>query len=172
MKTRAETTRADREPSSGARMSERSAPAFRRARWSLRRSGAFTLIEAIVALVVIGIAVPPMVIAVSDATVRRVDGVLATRARWLAAERLEDILADRHSSTRGYVWVTGANYASESAVSGFAGFSRSVSVSETGATLVGAGTGYKTCSVSVGWRDSRGRARTLTLSTVVTDYTP
>jgi len=133
----------------------------------------FTLIEAIIAIVVLSLAIPPMLWAMRDATWKRIDPIQVSRARWLAAERLEDIIADRHSGTRGYAYVVNANYPSEPSVSGFTGFSRSVSVTEGNATLVpGSGTGYKTVSVSVGYFDGRNVARTLTLSTVVAQYTP
>ena len=99
--------------------------------------------------------------------------MLTNRARFLAQEKLEDIIADRHSTTRGYAYVVNANYAAEAAVSGFTNMSRSVSITESGANLVGgSGTGYKTVTVTIGFRDGRNTARTLALSTVVTDYTP
>lgn len=135
-----------------------------------RRGG--TLIEAIGAIVITSVAIPPMLWGLRNAHATRADPVLATRARWLANERLEGMIADRHSTTRGYGYIVSANYASESSVSGFTGFSRSVAIVETGATLSGAGTGYKTVTVTVGWTDGRGQARTYALSTVVTSYTP
>lgn len=136
------------------------------------RGGAFTLIEAIIATVVLATAMPPMLIGVRDASSRRTDAILASRARWLAAERLEAALADRHSSARGYAWVLSSAYPAEASVTGYPNFSRSTTVTETGASLSGAGTGYKSVSVTVSWRDGRGTVRTLSLSTVVTDYTP
>jgi prepilin-type N-terminal cleavage/methylation domain-containing protein len=133
----------------------------------------FTLIEAITAIVVLAVAVPAMFWGIRDAQMRRVDPIQASKARWLAAERLEDIIADRHSSARGYSYVVAANYPTESAVAGFSGFSRSVTITEGGASLVaGSGTGYKTVTVSVTFRDGRNTSRTLALATVVTDYAP
>lgn len=135
-----------------------------------RRGG--TLIEAIAAVVILSVAIPPMLWALQGAHTTRADPVLATRARWLAAEKLEDIIADRHSTARGYSYVTGGSYPAENSVSGFAGFSRSVSIVETGASLSGAGTGYKTVTVTVGWRNGRGQATSCALATVLTSYTP
>jgi Tfp pilus assembly protein PilV len=137
-----------------------------------RRRGGFTLIEAVIVIVLLGVGIPPVMMAIRDATQRRVDAVMQTRARWLAAERLEDILADRHSSTRGWSWITTGNYPAESSVTGYPGFTRSVSIVETGASLSGAGTGYRTVTVTVSWTDGQGRAQSLSLGTVVTDYTP
>ncbi|MBY0263724.1 MAG: type II secretion system GspH family protein [Phycisphaerales bacterium] len=133
----------------------------------------FTLVEAVCAIVIISIALPGMFWAMRDAQTKRADPVLANRARLLAQERLEDIIADRHSSTRGYAYVVSGNYASEAAVTGFSNMARSVAITESGANLVGgSGTGYKTVAVTVTFRDGRNTLRTLTLSTVLTDYTP
>lgn len=137
-----------------------------------RARAGFTLIETIVAVVVLSVAVPSMLWAIQDAQRSRVSPVMTSRARWLAMEKLEDALADRASSARGYAYVLTGNYPAEASVAGFAGFSRSVAVAETGPGFVAGGTGYKTVTVSVGWTDGRGVARTLALSTVLTDYTP
>lgn len=138
-----------------------------------RRGGrGFTLIDAVMAIVIAAIALPPMLWAVRDAQKARTEPIMFDRARWLAAEKLEDVIADRHSATRGYTYVISANYAWESPVTGFAGFSRSVKVVETGASLSGAGTGYKTVTVSVTYPASGGSTKTFDLATVLTAYTP
>jgi Tfp pilus assembly protein PilV len=138
-----------------------------RRRGLISRRG-LTLIEAIAAIVVVG--VPPVMMAVREAAVRRVDSVQAGRARWLAGEKLEDVIADRQSATRGYAYVVAGNYPAEPGVAGFTGFARSVAIAETGASLVGVGTGYKRVTVTVTWTDHRGQTRSLALATVVTDY--
>lgn len=137
-------------------------------------SRAFTLIELIAAIVVIAIAVPPMVLALRSAHVNRIDPVLASRARWLVTEKLEDVIADRHSSTRGYDYVIDANYSDESPgdIDGFPGFARSVAVVETAADLTTTGEGYKTVTVEVRWTDARAQTRQAAISTVLTEYTP
>jgi prepilin-type N-terminal cleavage/methylation domain-containing protein len=137
------------------------------------RTRGFTLIEAITAVVVLAVAVPGMFWGIRDAQMRRIDPIQASKARWLAAEKLEDIIADRHSATRGYAYVIGGNYGAEASVSGYPGFSRAVAIAESGASLVaGSGTGYKRVTVSVSFRDGRNTLRTLSLATVVTDYAP
>lgn len=132
----------------------------------------FTLIEAIAAIVILAVAMPAILLGISDAQRRRADPVMDERARWLAAETLEDIIADRHSSTRGYTYVINANYPAETTISGFTGFARSVTISETGADLISAGTGYKSISVTVSYPGANGAPRSFSLSTVVTEYTP
>lgn len=133
---------------------------------------AFSLIDAIAAVVIISLVVPASVVAMSDASVQRAASVRLTQARWLASEKLEDILADRASATRGYTSIASANYPSESTISSFPGFSRSVTITENGPTLSGGGTGYKTVVVRVSWVAPRSGTQTLSLSTVVTSYTP
>lgn len=137
-----------------------------------RRRRGFTLTESVIAVVILGIAVPSMMWSIRQEHRARVSPLMASKARWLATEKLEDIIADRHSATRGYAYVVAGNYAAESSISGFPGFTRSVAIAETGADLVSAGTGYKKVTVTVGYTDGTGAARTLALATVLTDYTP
>lgn len=134
------------------------------------RPGAFSLIEAIIAIVILSVAVPAMFWAVRDAAERRAEPVMLNRARWLAAEKIEDVLADRANPSRGYAYVVAANYPAESPVAGFAGFARQVTVAERGPDLVGAGTGYKVVTVRVDYAGARGAARAFELAAVVTDY--
>lgn len=125
--------------------------------------------ECVAAVVLLGMTAPPMLWAMREAQQDRAASALATRARWLAGERLEDIIADRHSATRGFSYLQSTNYPAETAVAGFPGFSRTVALNQTGVTLTGSGSGYMTVSVTVSWHDGGG-ARSVTLATVLTDY--
>ena len=134
----------------------------------------FTLIETVAAIVILTIAVPPMMWTVREAHIGRVETIMLSRARWLAVEKIEDVIADRHSTTIGYASLSGGT---ETPVSGFAQFNRTTTVSEHGpwdnvGETWSAGTGYKTVTVDVTWTDLGGTSRTLSVSTVVTDYTP
>lgn len=142
----------------------------RRAPSAPRRRRGFTLIETIAAIVILSVALPPMLYVIRSAHSQRVGPVMTSRARWLAAERLEDVIADRHSGTRGYAWLVNSNYPAEAQVSGFENFARSVSIFESEADLVTPGTGYKTVEVTVSWTDVTGTARSLGIVTVLTDY--
>lgn len=130
------------------------------------------MIEAIASIVVLSVAVPAIFYGIGNAHQRRFSPVLFERARWLAAEKLEDCIADRNSPTRGYAYVLTANYPAEPSIAGFAGYSRSVSVVETSGNLVSAGTGYKTVTVTVTYPVSAGGTQSFSLSTVLTEYTP
>ena len=145
------------------------------ARGILRRSvsstrRAFTLIECIAAIIIISIAIPPMLWSMREGHVQRVNPMLASKARWLATEKLETIIADRHSTTRGYPYLVTANYAAEVPVSGSPGFSRSVSFTQTAANLSTAGVGYMRVTVTVTWTDATATSRSLSIATLLTDY--
>lgn len=139
-----------------------------RSRRSAQRG--FTIIEAILAIIVLAVAIPPMLWSMREAHVQRVNPMLASRAHWLAVEKLEDIIADRHSMTRGYDYVINSNYPDETDMPGAPGFARSVEIAETAADLATVGDGYKTVTVRVTWTDATGSSRELQMPTVVTDY--
>ncbi len=135
------------------------------------RRRAFTLIEGIIAVVILGLAVPPMLWAVRVAQETRTDPLLVSRARWLAVEKLEDILADNASPARGYTYLAAPNYPAEPAVPGFPTFARSVTFTETAADLASPGLGCKTATVTITWKSTRG-PRSFSLATVLTSTNP
>src|SRR5215468_5576988 len=132
-----------------------------------RRSG-FTLVETVAAVIILAIAIPPMLWSIRQAQIQRVNPMMVSKARWLATEKLEDIVADRNSSTRGYGYVIAGNYPAENPVAGYTGFTRTVTITETAADLVTVGTGYKKVTVTVTWTDATATVRSLPLSTIVT----
>lgn len=146
-----------------------------------RRTG-FTLIETVAAIVILALAVPPMLWAVRESSTQRINPMLASRARWLATEKLEDVIADRHSTNArgwGYVsdltqWATRYPDENTGTITGSPQFSRTVSFLETQADLTTPDTdgGYLTITVAVTWTDSSGTAQTLSISTVLTEYVP
>ena len=69
-------------------------------------------------------------------------------------------------------FLASANYPFEPNISGFPNYRRSIRFSETGPDLTTPGSGYMTATVDVTWRDSGGTLRTLSLSTVLTEYKP
>nr|AQQ75240.1 hypothetical protein [uncultured bacterium] len=111
-----------------------------------------------------------MLWSIKQAHVQRVNPMMASKARWLATEKLEDIIADRHSTTRGYGYLVSGNYPIENPVGGAPGFTRSVSINETRANLTSPGTGYKRVTVTVSWTDATSTNRSLSIATVLTDY--
>ena len=137
----------------------------------------FTLIETVAAIVILALAVPPMLWAVTEAHHQRANPMLASKARWLVVEKLEDIIADRHSTgTRGWDWVDESNYADENKgdLTGYPQFARTVAIVETQADLSTIDTdgGYKTVTVDVSWTNASGQSQSLAISTVLTEYLP
>ena len=64
----------------------------------MRRRG-FTLIEAVIAMIVLSVAVPATLALVHDATVVRAESAMSTRASWLGSMLCEQILADVASAS-------------------------------------------------------------------------
>ena len=126
--------------------------------------------EVVATLVILGVGLPALLAAARDATVRRASVQQQIVARWLACEKLEDVIADRHSSTRGWSYITSANYPVEDTVNGFTAFARTTTIGETGPDLATAGAGYRTVTVTVTYRDARDGSKSITLATVLTDY--
>ncbi len=136
----------------------------------MRQRRAFTLIEAIVAIVILGIAMPAMLIALSQAHRDRISPARASQARWIAVEKMEDVIADRSSPTRGWSYIAGTNYPVETSITGSPGYSRKVTIAETGADLQSVGTGFKTVTVTVEWTHTDGQTHSVVLATVVTEF--
>ena len=86
------------------------------------------------------------------------------------------MVADRHGL--GFIPGLPPGVTSETPIAGFANYNRTVTISDEHDAWVNAppgwpappGTGYKTITVAVDWTDAGGDARTLSISTVVTDY--
>ena len=140
-----------------------------------RRRG-FTLLETVAAIVILSVAVPPMLWAVRGAQRQRMNPMMASKARWLAAEKLEDIIADRHSTlvTLGFENLNTTTYPAEIPVATNPGLDRSCAFLRTLADLVtpDVNGGYMNVTVTVSWTNADGNTRSLAISTVLTDYLP
>lgn len=126
--------------------------------------------EVVATLVILGVGLPALLATVRDATVRRASVQQQIVARWLVCEKLEDVIADRHSATRGWSYIAAANYPAEPTVNGFTAYSRATAIVETGPDLVTAGTGYRKVTVTVTYRDAREGSKTVSVAAVLTDY--
>ncbi len=143
-----------------------------------RRRQGFTLIETVASIVILVVAVPPMLWTVRTALRDRVNPMLASKARWLASDKIEDIIADRHSASgnRGWDYLVTGNYTDEDYgdITGYPQYRRTVTFDETEADLStpNAAGGYMKVTVTIEWTDSAGQAQTLSISTVLTEYVP
>lgn len=118
-------------------------------RGDMRRST--TIIETVAAIVILSVALPSLMSAYAEASHQSIKPYQQSIASMLAVERMEEIIARRFRGTDGYDAVTTTNFPSESPVSGFPAFDRSVSVLLVDSSLgvVGSDQGYKLVTVEV-----------------------
>ncbi len=116
------------------------------------RSGT-TIIEVVMAVIILGIGLPPLLFAFAECSMNSIAPSRATVASFLAIERMEEIIARRYKSTAGYSEVTSANFPAESPVAGFSAFDRTVTIAEVDANLSASGSpvGYRSITVTVSW---------------------
>jgi hypothetical protein len=117
------------------------------------RRPATTIIEVVMAIVILSIALPPLIGSFVDASNQSILPANSALASFLATERMEEIIARRYRANDGYAAITTTNYPNETPVSGFPRFNRSVSVTftDSGLNTVGSDQGYKKVRVTVTW---------------------
>jgi len=93
------------------------------------RSAGFTLVEAVLVVVVAGIALLPLSMLFANTSIRSGDARTATVAAQLAQSKMEEIAADKSSPARGFDYLAGGNYLPEDPVPAFPGYRRTVAVS-------------------------------------------
>jgi len=113
----------------------------------------FTLIEAILVVVILAIVVPGLISAVGFMTARQVNTIGTTMAADLAQEKLEQIEGDRMNPARGFGYIVVGNYPAENPVAGFSNYNRSVALtcftSSALTTTTACPTDYKQAQVTV-----------------------
>ena len=133
------------------------------------QSRGVTLVELVAAIVVLSIAIPASVLMLRDQQTRTLDPLMASRAAWLAEEKMEQILADRASQVLGFAHLVPSNYPDESSGLLHEGFTRHVTIENLSQNLQTTGDSYKRITVEVRWDDALGEPRSVRISTVVTD---
>ncbi|MFI5304473.1 MAG: prepilin-type N-terminal cleavage/methylation domain-containing protein [Nitrospiria bacterium] len=120
-----------------------------------QKSRGFTLIEILITVVLLAILTSGLMAMFTTYSQNNGNSPVLIQATELAKERMEQILADKYNTSKGFNYITNANYPAESPVAGFAGFNRSVNiffVNPTGGNLnanAGVATNYKNISVTV-----------------------
>ena len=115
----------------------------------------FTLIEVLITVILLSVLSSGLMAMFTTYSQNNGNSPVLIQATELAKERMEQILADKYKTSRGFNYITNANYPAENPVAGFAGFSRSVNiffVNPTGGNLnanAGVTTNYKNISVTV-----------------------
>ena len=91
---------------------------------------AMSLIEVVLAIVILGLAVPPLMIQLGAAVRSQTTSVLQLNMVQLASERLNEVLADYADQSRGYAYIITGNYPGEADPAGFKGYKRVTTVRE------------------------------------------
>lgn len=152
----------------------------------------FTLIEAVIAIVVLAIAVPATTAMIRDATVARSDSAQTARALWLGNAICEQILADAASNDpslgmeafadqNAYTNApgTGLRDRLETLLSDYEAFGIDFELS-IGPLVTVSGTSsgdperdvYRSIEVRILWRNASSGQASMPLSLIVTDLTP
>ena len=152
-------------------------------------SRAFTLIEVVIAIVVLALSVPPTLSMLDSASIGRVDSVNTTRATYLSTIVLESVLADMTSSEQylGFEALSDENVYLNTPIMGLyerlestvepytqAGFAYSLSVSELVASdgLVSDDVGenvFRTVTVIVEFPSAGGSKFSMPISMMVSE---
>ncbi len=118
-----------------------------------------TILELVAAIVLLGITVPPVLHFFAESLQKSLRPERQTQASFLAAEKMEEIVADRHSTDRGYEYLKNAHYPEEELENGF---SRTVSCTEVSSSDLSTsddGSGYLKVVVTVQPGDETGGAQ-------------
>jgi hypothetical protein len=113
------------------------------------RTAGFSIIEAVAAIVLLGIAVPPILAFLLQGARGGIFPERQTTSYFLAMEKMEEIIADRHSSSRGYSYLTAAHYPDENLADGYVRTVAFSEVSPVDLTAPQTGSGYLKITVTV-----------------------
>ncbi|MHB8483677.1 MAG: prepilin-type N-terminal cleavage/methylation domain-containing protein [Nitrospiria bacterium] len=129
----------------------------------------FTLIEILMTIVLLAVITSGLMAMFTTFSQSNGDPSVVTQATELAQETLDQIIADKENSARGFNYVVNANYPAENPVTGFPGFNRSVNIVFVNPgglnTPVAGPTNYKNVTVSV-----TSISGTVTTSTLIGSY--
>lgn len=135
---------------------------------SLNNKG-FSFFELVLAIVLLSVGLFGGMVVFENASLKHTSNDTRVIGSKLATEKLEQILADK--TFKGYSYIIAANYPNETLTGGYAGYSRSTTITEVAAsdlTTTSAGSGYKRVDVTTTWGTIS--SDNLTISSVVTSY--
>jgi len=89
-----------------------------------------TLIEVVVAIVILGLAVPPLMFQLTAGVQQQEAALIQQDLIQLASEQMWKVFADHAVTTRGYAYIVDKAYPTESAPRGLKGFTRETTIRE------------------------------------------
>ena len=95
-----------------------------------RTRPALSLVELIMAIVILGLAIPPLVVQINTGVCQQAAALVQQNLTKLAAERMWEIAADHANPTRTYAYITDAAYPAETDPGGLAGYTRQTTIIE------------------------------------------
>ncbi|MBI3267570.1 MAG: type II secretion system protein [Planctomycetes bacterium] len=135
-----------------------------------RRQAGFTLMELILVTIIVGVAVPGILLLFETSARSSFHTEQVAIATHLAEEKLEAISADKFSSVRGWNYIAQANYPLENPVPGFDKYERETVVLEVDPNDLltpHPNSGYKRVTVIIYWNQ---RAEHLEIPTLFTHH--
>ena len=129
---------------------------------------AMSLIEVVLAMVILGLAVPPLMLQLASAVSAQTASTIRANLAQLASERVGEIFADHRLATRGYAYIVDSSYPDENPPSEFKGYRRTTTVREVNPADFASprpGSGIKRVRILVAGPDGTS----LTVETFVTD---
>lgn len=129
----------------------------------MTRDAGFTLPEVVLILVIAAVAVLPLGMLFANSSIRSSEARNATVMAQLAQAKMEEIAADKSSTSRGFSYLIAANYPAENPVAAFSGYSRSVAFAPDS---VYDGVTFRTVSVTVAFAS----VPSVTLTTWFTNF--
>ncbi len=132
------------------------------------RRRALSLVEVVFAVVILGLAVPPLLVQVGAGTQQQQAALIQTNLVQIASERLNDILADHTNPLRGYTYLIDASYLLNNAPRGLTGYTLRTELREVSGTdylSVQAGSGIKRLRITA----SGPQNQTLVVESFVSD---
>lgn len=100
----------------------------------MRACRSFSLIEVVVAIVVLGLAVPPLMLGMAAGAQQQEEALIQQDLVQLAQQRLNEIFVDHANPTRGYGYIVNAAYPDETTPGGLVGYIRQTLVREVSAS--------------------------------------
>ncbi len=96
----------------------------------MRRRSGLSLIEVVIAIVLLALAAGPLAIQLAESLRSRQEALAQHVLTQLARERMHEIYADAATPTRGYAWITAGHYPREPAPHSMRGFVRTTTIRE------------------------------------------